>query len=220
MRIQGILFDMDGVLLDTERLSTIAWQKTAKRWQIDLPVSFINSYKGKNLVESRKLYLQRFGTDFPYDEFRAEKTEYMQEDIRVNGLPVKKGVYDLLKYAKEHQIKLAVATSTSRSTAEAYLRQVGIYEDFQAIVYGDSVAASKPEPDIYLEAAKQIGVKPEECFVIEDSTAGVMAGYHAGAQVIHIPDQITVPEEVLQKTYRIVEDMTKVIDLLEDEILL
>ncbi|MDD3403560.1 MAG: HAD family phosphatase [Hespellia sp.] len=212
--IKGILFDMDGVLFDTERITTKAWLKLAAEWDLDLPVSFINSYKGQNLRVSRQLYLDRFGEDFPYDRFRARKTEYVQADIAENGLPVKPGVYELLQYAKEHQIQLAVATSTNQETAEKYLKQAGIYDYFCAIVYGDTVAASKPEPDIYLEAVRRIGVEARECFVIEDSPAGIMAGHNAGAKVIHVPDQIQVKEEILQKAYKVCKDLTEVIDIL------
>lgn len=212
--IKGILFDMDGVLFDTERLSTAAWLRAAEKWKLDLPVSFINSYKGKTLTESKKLYLERFGDDFPYDEFRAEKTAYMEEDMRKNGLPVKKGVYELLAYAKEHQIKMAVATSTDRVRAEIYLKDKGIYEDFDALVYGDTLKVSKPEPDIYLEAARRIGVDASECFVIEDSTVGIQAGCAAGAKVIHVPDQIQVPDDTLKLAYKICVDLTEIIPLL------
>lgn len=213
-RVKGILFDMDGVLFDTERLTTEAWVKAAAEWKLDLPVSFINSYKGQNLRVRTQLYLERFGMDFPYEKFREKKTEYMEADIAKNGLPVKPGVYELLKYAKEHQIQLAVATSTSRKTAERYLKQTGIYEYFQAVVYGDTVEASKPEPDIYLEAARRVGVDSKDCLVIEDSPAGILAGYYAGAKVIHIPDQVQVTDDVLNRTYKVCENLTEVIDLL------
>ncbi|MDD3361468.1 MAG: HAD family phosphatase [Hespellia sp.] len=213
-RVKGILFDMDGVLFDTERLTTEAWVKAAAEWELDLPVSFINSYKGQNLRVRTQLYLERFGMDFPYKKFREKKTEYMEADIAKNGLPVKPGVYELLKYAKEHRIQLAVATSTSRKTAERYLKQTGIYEYFQAVVYGDTVEASKPEPDIYLEAARRVGVDSKDCLVIEDSPAGILAGYHVGAKVIHIPDQVQVTDDVLNRTYKVCENLTEVIDLL------
>lgn len=214
--IKGILFDMDGVLFDTERISTESWLKTAEAMNIDLPISFINSYKGLTIKESRKLYAQRFGSDFDYDEVRAYKNAIVQEEIEKNGLPMKKGLLELLEYAKKNEIRMAVATSTGKVKAESYLQQSQIYDYFQAAVYGDTLEVSKPEPDIYLEAARRIGLRAEDCFVIEDSPMGIQSGYRAGARVIHIPDQIKVLQDVLDKTYAVCADLSEVIDLIKN----
>ena len=120
---------------------------------------------------------------------------YIQK-LEREGVPIKEGLLPLLEYLKAEKIPMAVATSTSEVRARRILKLAGVYNYFTGFVYGDTLAASKPEPDIFLEAARRIDQSPEECLVLEDSTAGVMAGKAAGGYIIHIPDMIEVPEEV------------------------
>ena len=215
--IKGVLFDMDGLMFDPERLSTHGWKDTAKKLNIDLPSEFINSYKGTSAVYSKKLFKNRFGQDFDYEYARGIRTDYMNSVIEVSGVPVKKGLIELLDYLKVNHILAAVATSTSQLMGEKYLKMAGVYDYFAAVIYGDTVLNGKPEPDIYLKAAQVIGINPKDCFVLEDSPAGISAGFSAGAKVIHIPDQIVIEEDIKLKVFRIVSDLSEVIKLLEIE---
>jgi len=215
--VDGVLFDMDGLMFDTERLSTHAWKETAKKLNIDLPIEFINSYKGTSVVYSKQLFKDRFGQDFDYEYARGIRTEYMDSVIEVSGVPIKKGLIDLLDYLKANHIVAAVATSTSQLMGEELLKMAGVFDYFAAVIYGDAVLKGKPEPDIYLKAAQIIGKNPKDCFVLEDSPAGIAAGFAAGAKVIHIPDQIVIKDEIKKKVFRICNDLSEVINLIEIE---
>ncbi|SHJ25442.1 HAD family hydrolase [Hespellia stercorisuis] len=213
--IKGIVFDMDGVIFDTERLSTEGWMKAGQEIGIDIPREFIMSYKGTAVGYSKQLYLDRYGADFDYDGARAIRTAYMDSVIEKEGVPTKKGLYELLEFSRERGLRLAVATSSHRAYAERLLRMAGIYELFDAVVYGDSVEKSKPDPDIFLKAIAQLQLTPEECFIIEDSTSGIRAGNASGASVIHIPDQVNVEEELRRSCYAVLDDLSQVISVVE-----
>ena len=215
--INGIIFDMDGLMFDTERLSTTGWLQTAEKLNIDLTIDFINSYKGTSAFYSKQLFKNRFGDDFDYEYARGIRTEYMDLVINESGVPIKKGLKELLSYLKENHILAAVATSTNQLLGEKYLKMAGVYEYFTAVIYGDTVLKSKPEPEIFLKASQAIGVAPEECFVLEDSPAGIRAGYAAGIKVIHIPDQIVIKEDIKSKVFKICKDLNEVIQCIEIE---
>lgn len=213
--INGIVFDMDGIMFDTERLSTDGWLDTAKKLNIDLPIEFIDSFKGTAASFSEKLFKQRFGKDFDYEYARKLRTEYMESVIEESGVPVKAGLMELLDYLKPRQIPAAIATSTRRELAEKYLTMTGIYDYFDAIIYGDTVENSKPAPDIFLKAIQMLGKKAEECIVLEDSPNGIQAGYSAGIRVVHIPDQIMITDEMKKNVYKICNNLNEVIQVIE-----
>ena len=214
--IKGILFDMDGVLLDTERLSTKAWLEVANKWGIDLSETFINSFKGMTVDGSKHIFLKRFGCDFPYHFFRAERNKYVQQFIKEEGVPVKKGVYEILDYAKARNIKTAIATSTKRSIAEEYLKSTDILDRVDHIVCGDEIIKSKPEPDIYLEAAYKIKIDIRDCLVIEDSNAGIVAGFTSGAKVIFVPDVIKLLPQNRTKVFQTAKDLNFVTNIIDN----
>jgi len=215
--INGIIFDMDGLMFDTERLSTIGWTQVAKKLNIDLTIEFINSFKGTSAIYSKQLFKDRFGKAFDYEYARGIRTDYMNSVIEESGVPIKKGLVELLNYLKASHILAAVATSTNHILGEKYLKSAGVYDYFEAVIYGDTVLKGKPEPDIFLKAAQTIGRNPKECFVLEDSPAGISAGFAAGAKVIHIPDQIVIKEDIKKKVFRICSDLSEVIKLIEIE---
>ena len=196
--IRGAIFDMDGLMFDTERLSTEGWLKAAEELHYPLTVPFIKSFKGTSIDSSRKLVAKTFGDAVDYDAARRIRTEYVNGWSREHGVPIKPGLLTLLSYLKAHKIPAAVATSTRRDLAQMHLEDAGIYDDFQAFVYGSEVPRGKPAPDIFLIAAEKLGVPPAECVVLEDSPAGITAGKAAGAAVIAIPDQIELSETLLQ----------------------
>ena len=215
--INGVIFDMDGLMFGTEHLSTKGWQQTAEKLNIDLTIEFINSFKGTSAVYSKQLFKNRFGNDFNYEDARAIRTEYMDSVIEESGVPIKKGLIDLLDYLKTNHILAAVATSTNHVMGEKYLKMAGVHDYFAAVIYGDTVLKGKPEPDIFLKAIQTIGKKPEDCFVLEDSPAGIRAGFAAGAKVIHIPDQIVIKDDIKNKVYKFCSDLNEVITCIETE---
>lgn len=196
--VKGVIFDMDGTMFDTERLSTVTWKMTGEKLNLDINDSLIESFRGGNPVQIRRLFAETLGEDVDYDYVKKVKNDFFSQLTRQDGIPIKKGLFELMAYLKEQQIPMAVATSTARNRAEKILKMAGAYDYLTAHVYGDTVDKSKPAPDIFLKAAAEIGQKPSECLVLEDSVAGILAGKAAGGYTIYIPDETDVPEDVLE----------------------
>lgn len=215
--VNGVIFDMDGTMFDTERLYSVAWKRVGEEWGYDISGELMDYCRGKTAEAIGDIFRDRFGMDFDYDGVRARKHEIFSEMIERDGIPLKPGLMELLGFLRECDIPAAVATSTARIRGEKMLRMAGVYEYFTGYVYGDSVKASKPEPDIFWKAAEELGRKPEECLVIEDTTPGVMAGKAAGGYVIHVPDLVKVPEEVKKGISAEFPDLGKVIGWIKCE---
>lgn len=196
--IKGVIFDMDGTMFDTEHLSTVTWKLTGEKLNLDISDQLITSFRGGNPAQIRRLFEEALGEDVDYDYVKKVKNDFFTSLTKEDGIPIKKGLFELMDYLKEQKIPMAVATSTARKRAEKILKMAGAYEYLTAHIYGDAVEESKPKPDIFLKAAEEIGQKPEDCLVIEDSMAGVLAGKAAGGYTIYIPDESDVPEEVLE----------------------
>lgn len=215
--VKGVIFDMDGTMFDTERLLTVAWDKAAKKMGVVISPELMEACRGKSSEAIGKLLKAEFGEDFDYDRICLFKNNIYHEMIKENGVPVKNGLKELLEFLKEQKIPAAVATSTGRVSAEMVLKMAGVYEDLTAFMYGDMLKASKPEPDIFLEAAKKLGQEPKDCVVIEDSISGVLAGKAAGGYVIYIPDIMKVPEEVKEGITVELPELSCVIEWIKEE---
>ena len=194
--VRGVIFDMDGLMFDTERLATVLWNQVGDELRIDMTEEFLDSFRGQNPTAIRNAFLQRFGREFDFDGCMGRKDELQHRYIEEKGVPLKEGLPELLEYLKGQDIRMAVATSTQQSLAEEMLKIAGVYEYFDAVAYGNKVKRSKPFPDIFQKAAEDLGVPMRECLVLEDSISGVQAGKAAGGYIIHIPDVVVVPEEV------------------------
>lgn len=212
----GIIFDMDGVMIDSERQSNEGWLWAAKQQNVTMPMWLIDSFKGAPASLSCQFFDDYYKGKIDYWETRELRSEYVYRLREKEGIPVKKGLFTLLDYIRRKQLKCAVATSTRRESAENTLHTIGAWEYLDKVVYGDSVEHGKPEPDIFLMAARQIGAEPEECIVIEDSINGIKAGYAAGMKVVHVPDTIQIDDKIRALTYRVCEDLEKVIDVIDE----
>lgn len=217
--IDGIIFDMDGVMVDSERQSNEGWLWAAKQLGVEMPIWLIDSFKGAPVKLSMKLfddyYDGRYDRKIDYSEMRELRTKHVMDMREVEGLPVKPGLTELLEYIKKNHLKCAVATSTRKASAEATLHNIGAWEYLDAVVYGDQVEHGKPEPDIFLRAAEQIGVKPEHAIVIEDSINGIKAGFAAGMRVVHVPDTIIIDDEIRKLTYEVCDSLFGVMDVVD-----
>lgn len=212
----GIIFDMDGVMIDSERQSNEGWLWAAKQQNVTMPMWLIDSFKGAPASLSCQFFDNYYKGKIDYWETRKLRSEYVYRLREKEGIPVKKGLFMLLDYIRRKQLKCAVATSTRRESAENTLHIIGAWEYLDKVVYGDSVKHGKPEPDIFLMAAEQIGIEPKECVVIEDSINGIKAGYAAGMKVVHVPDTIQIDDNIRALTYRVCEDLEEVIDVVDE----
>ena len=186
--VKGVIFDMDGTMFDTERLLTIAWHKAAGEMGVTISTELMDACRGKSTQAIGGLLRAEFGEDFDYDRICMFKNKIYHEIIEKDGVPLKKGLKELLEFLKEQKIPAAVATSTGKNSAEMVLKKAGVYDVLSAHMYGDMLKASKPEPDIFLEACRRLGTRPENCYVIEDSHNGIRAAYAAGMHPIMVPD--------------------------------
>ncbi len=214
--IKGVIFDMDGVMIDTERQSTEGWIYAAKVLGVEMPMELINSFKGLPPKSSKIIFDEYYKGTIDYDEARNIRTEYIHAIRKNEGVKMKKGLTELLDYIVSNNIACAVATSTQKSSAEKSLKSIGAYDKLNAVVYGDEVEQGKPAPDIFLRAAESIGVAPSNCIVIEDSPHGIKAGFAAGMRVVHIPDTVIITDEVRAMTYKICEDLSQVIEIIDN----
>lgn len=213
--INGIIFDMDGVMVDSERQSNEGWLWAAKQLGVTMPIWLIDSFKGAPATLSCQFFDDYYKGAIDYWDTRKLRTQYVMELRQKEGMPVKPGLSELLEYIRENGLKCAVATSTSKKSTEETLHKIGAWEYLDAVVYGDEVEHGKPEPDIFLKAAEAIGVEPENAFVIEDSINGIKAGYAAGMRVIHVPDTIVIDDEVRKLTYQVCDSLHEVISVVD-----
>lgn len=212
--IKGVLFDMDGIVLDTEKLYTYFWKEAANA--LGFPMTIEQGLGMRSLSREAgerqlKVYL---GEEVDYLEVRTKRIQLMSAYIEEHGVETKPGIEELLLYLKAHQLKTAIATSSPLDRTKKYLSQVGLVDQFDKLVSGHMVEKGKPEPDIYLYAAEQLGLKPEECLVVEDSPTGIKAAYAAGCIPVMVPDQDQPDEEVKKMLYAVAENLLAIKALL------
>ena len=213
--VSGIIFDMDGVLIDSERQSNEGWLWAAGQLGVDMPMWLIDSFKGAPAELCCKFFDDYYKGVIDYWEAKELRTQHVYKIRETEGIPVKKGVKDIFEYIRNNGLKCAVATSTRRESAEKTLHEIEVWDYLDAVVYGDEVEHGKPEPDIFLRAAKAIGISPSEAVVVEDSINGIKAGYAAGMRVVHIPDTIAIDDDIRKLTYMVCDDLNGLIDVVE-----
>ena len=182
----AIIFDMDGLMLDSEPIYRMAWQQAAGELGYHLDDAYYLRLVGRKNAEAEAEVVATFGPAFPLPAFRAHWTARWEAHVREHGLPAKPGLAELLDQLDTWAMPKAVATSTERTPA---LRSLGgLARRFDALVTGDEVRAGKPAPDIFLLAAHRLGAEPRRCVVLEDAEAGIRAAHAAGMAPILVPD--------------------------------
>lgn len=213
--ITAAVFDMDGLMFDTERLVYQNWQKMMDERGYDYDLDFFKTTVGKRKNEVQRLYFDRFGDDFPYWELADLGKRIYTERVKAEGVPIKKGLIELLTFLKERNIKIALATSTSRQTAEMNLEISDTARFFDELVCGNDVVNGKPHPEVFLTAAKRLGAKPENCLAYEDSINGIKSAYSAGMVTVMVPDYIAPTEEIMPMISFLCDDLAQSIGKIE-----
>lgn len=194
--LKAVVFDMDGVIFDSERKVVECWIEIAAKYGIKDIEKLCRMCLGTNSAETRRLALEFYGDDFPYDERKAEQSALYHERYDGGRLPMKVGVKELLEFLKEKGLKIALASSTRRVVVENQLRDAGILPYFDKVVCGDMVSHSKPHPEIFLKACEELSVEPECAIAIEDSYNGIRSAHAAGMRPIMVPDMAEPNEEM------------------------
>jgi HAD superfamily hydrolase (TIGR01509 family) len=207
--IQAAIFDMDGLMLDTEPAYRVAWQAASAECGYDLPDPLYLTLIGRGRSEGERTLVDAFGPQFPVDAFRAACLRREAEIFATMPVPKKPGLDHLLDLLDSRGIAKAVATSTERRTAVAQLTIAGLLDRFDAVATGDEVVNGKPAPDLFLLAAQRLGVEPPHCIVFEDAEAGTIAAHNAGMTVFIVPDLKQPSPEVKRLAQGVFESLTE-----------
>lgn len=214
MIIEALIFDMDGLLFDSERVVQRSWNMTGEALGIGRVGEHIYNTLGMNAKSRTEYFYSVYGPDFPVEDFHAGTRVNFRKIADSEGVLLKPGVKELLEYGKAQGLKMAVATSSRREYSESLLKEGGIYEYFDGFVFGDMVKNAKPDPEIYLSACKSIGVKPENAMALEDSPNGIRSAYAAGLCPVMVPDLVKPDEEICALAYEIMDSLCEVKEML------
>jgi len=213
--ISAVIFDMDGLMFDTEQIARLAWKRAASDFGYHLSERLFLSLVGRTVGDVRALILEAFGAETPFDEMLRRKQDFVQRYTQESGVPHKPGLLELLAQIEALGWSKAVASSSTCVTIERYLALAGVSpERFAAIVGGDEVKNGKPAPDIFLAAAETLDIPPRRCLVLEDSNPGIEAAYLAGMTPVMVPDMLPPTEESRRMAYRILPSLEAVRELL------
>ncbi len=218
LNYKAVIFDMDGTMFDTEYLASLAWKRAGEELNYSITEDILSQVRGRNITDAIRIFSEIFGTDQVYKNAKVLRDGYVADMIKQNGIPIKKGLFELLAFLRETNTKMAVATSSYCERAKKYLIDAGVYDYFEAHIYGDMVTESKPNPEIFLMAARQLNVKAGECLVLEDSKSGIRAGKNAGMYPILIPDLTPPDKEMTENASLICKDLMEVLEVLKNSI--
>ena len=210
MKQKVVIFDMDGVIFDSEKLVLDSWEAVGGKYGIPDVGKILTDCIGTSKAKTQEIVYEHYGKDFDFEKYSKEASQLFHAHVRESGLPVKKGVRELLQYLKEEKIPVGLASSTRLAAVEEELKQAGLYDYFRVVVGGDQLKRSKPEPDIYLMACEKMGISPENAYAVEDSYNGIRAAYSAGMMPIMVPDLLPATEGMREKSIAVFDDLLQV----------
>ena len=195
--LKAVIFDVDGTLLDTERIYMKAWKEAAAELDYVMTDEILRKTRAVNTKDAARIFETEIGNGFSYQQARPIRVRIAEEIIKRESPILKPGVTELLDFLKQKGIRLSVASSTNLQGTKEHLAESKILDRFEVVVGGDMVVNGKPHPDIFLKAAELLHVEPQECMVVEDSPAGIQAACAAGIKAVLVPDQATITEEII-----------------------
>lgn len=214
--IQAVIFDMDGLMIDTERIAQRAWQLAGAEGGYEFDDATYLQAVGRTREDTKSVFQAAFGPDFPFDDLYERKQQIMYDLIDTEGIPTMPGLFELYDLIDGLGIAKAVATSTARPTALKKLTIVNALDRFSVIVCGNEIANGKPAPDIFLEAAARLEIPPINCIVLEDSEAGIRAAHAAGMAPIMIPDMKQPSAEIVEMATHVLPSLWDVQPILRE----
>ena len=216
--IKAVIFDMDGLIVDTEKLSAKGWIKAGENQNAKITLNEtlqILGFTRKSIYEFWQKFFQNQNVNI--DKLMQDHYDYLEKILFNEGPKKMPYVEKLLIYLTENNYKIAVASSSDTYHIENNLEKTNLKKYFNALASGEEVKNGKPNPDIFLLAAKKLNVKPEECLVLEDSKNGIIAAKKAGMRAIMVPDMFKVDDELKILSDKIVKNLKEVINYLEEK---
>lgn len=215
--IKALLFDMDGLLLDSERVVQESWNAAGEALGYGKVGEHIYNTLGMNAAGRKEYFNNVFGIGFPYEEFQKLSRMAFFNVADQEGIPLKPGAKELIFYAKQMGYKVGLVTSSGKEYAVDVLKKAGIFSYFDGCIFGDMVSKSKPDPEIYEKGCKMLGEEPEWCIAFEDAPAGVIAASAAGIDVIMVPDLVQPDDAIRMRTWKVLDSLDEAIGLLRME---
>lgn len=213
--IKAVIFDMDGLMINSERVTFEGYVKVMAEKGYTITEEFYKKLLGKTLKTAYELFFQEYGNEFPMDEVLEQVHKYVADVFEDDGVPLKKGLLELLQYLKSNNYLTIVATSSTRVRVDHILELANITQYFNDSICGDEVTHGKPHPEVFLRACQKLGVEPSEAIVLEDSEAGIQAASSANIPVICIPDMKYPEPEYEKMTTQILNSLDQIIEYLK-----
>jgi len=214
MKINACIFDMDGLLIDSERIALRVFQDVCRHYNCDEQISLYEQLLGTNARTTRKILTEFLPNAIPVDAF-IERWSVNYTEQTQKPIPLKNGILSLLNYLESVDIPKAVATSSNTEKARDKLQKIDIAHRFSTIIGGEQVAQGKPAPEIYIKAAKALNIEPNHCLALEDSPNGVRAAVAANMHVIQIPDTVQPDDSLKSMGHLIMQDACEVVSFLK-----
>lgn len=211
---KAVVFDMDGVLFDSERITRIQWKRAAGEYQVSDIETAVKECTGRSVQDTWAYLQKKYGSDFPAQEFRQRCSTLFHEYVDEHGLPLMPFAKEILEYLHERNYRIALASSTRTPTVTHELKDAGLYDYFETITCGDMVEHSKPAPDIYLMSCRSLNLEPGECIAVEDSPNGIRSAYEAGMMPVMVPDQIQPDDEICAMLYKKCDSLKEITEIL------
>ena len=213
--IRGVLFDMDGLVLDSEILYSRFWMEACRFYGYPMTYEQSLTMRGLGSKAGEAMLHCYFGPNASYKQLRAKRIELMDAFVEENGVGLKPGILELMSYLKVQGIAAAITSSSPRERIVSHLSRHGLDTQFDRLCSGHEVANGKPAPDIYLYGAASLELRPEECLALEDAPAGILSAHRAGCIPVMIPDQDQPSEETKALLYAKADTLADIIDLIE-----
>ncbi len=216
MEIEAVIFDMDGLLLDTENLYITQSKTVVEHLGYHIPDEVYLECVGSSHPRTREILVENLGKDFPLEKWEKEIHHRVIGHLERHGVNKKQGVERILRILTDKNVSLAVASSTRRKNVEGLLNLAGIIEYFSVLLCGDEVENGKPHPEIFIRTAEKLSVHPESCLVFEDSFQGIRAAHAAGMRPVMIPDLRSPGVEIFKLCFRVCASLDHAADIISE----
>lgn len=208
--MKTVIFDMDGLLVDSEVRAIKAWCEVAKEYNIPSIEELFPYMMGTNPETRRVIFEKHYGTSFNFCECNEKVRDLAHRYEEETPIPLKKGSAELLSYLSANGYKIGLASSGKRETIERRMKGHGLWQYFDAVISGEMVKVSKPDPEIFLLCAQKLGSSPEDCTVLEDSPNGITAAHAAGMRPVMVPDLYSPEENIAAMSYAVYPSLFEV----------